>query len=87
MVVGNHQCNAANLNQSKPQFQLELSLAQFSPSLLNTFSDKWQLILRGKMLQSRECSGRVCSKLNGAVHGILIKNNNSCLKQCQLNFC
>ena len=37
MVVGNHQCNAANCNQSKPQFQLELSLAQFSPSLL-TFS-------------------------------------------------
>ena len=35
MVVGNHQCNAANLNQSKPQFQLELSLAQFSPSLFN----------------------------------------------------
>ena len=33
MVVGNYQCNAANLNQSKPQFQLELSLAQFSPSL------------------------------------------------------
>ena len=33
MVVGNHQCNAANRNQSKPQFQLELSLAQFSPSL------------------------------------------------------
>ena len=33
MVVGNHQCNAANLNQSKPQFLLELSLAQFSPSL------------------------------------------------------
>ena len=26
MVVGNHQCNAANHNQSKPQFQLELSL-------------------------------------------------------------
>ena len=34
MVVGNHQCNAASLNQSKAQFQLELSLAQFSPSLL-----------------------------------------------------
>ena len=34
MVVGNYQCNAANLNQSKAQFQLELSLAQFSPSLL-----------------------------------------------------
>ena len=33
MVVGNHPCNAANRNQSKPQFQLELSLAQFSPSL------------------------------------------------------
>ena len=33
MVVGNHQCNAANLNQNKPQFQVELSLAQFSPSL------------------------------------------------------
>ena len=33
MVVGNHQCNAATLNQSKSQFQLELSLAQFSPSL------------------------------------------------------
>ena len=39
MVVGNHQCNAANLNQHKAQFQLELSLAQFSPSLfiLQTF--------------------------------------------------
>ena len=37
MVVGNHQCNAANLNQSKPQFQLELSLAQFSPSLFDIF--------------------------------------------------
>ena len=34
MVVGNHQCNPANRNQSKPQFQFELSLAQFSPSLL-----------------------------------------------------
>ena len=33
MVVGNHQCNAANLNQGKPQFQLELSLAQVGPSL------------------------------------------------------
>ena len=34
MVVGNHQCiAAANLNQSKAQFQLELSLAQFRPSL------------------------------------------------------
>ena len=33
MVVGYHQCNAANLNQSKAQFQLELSLAQFSSSL------------------------------------------------------
>ena len=33
MVVGNQQCNAANPNQSKPQFQLELRLAQFSPSL------------------------------------------------------
>ena len=33
MVVGNHQCNAANLNLSESQFQLELSLAQFSPSL------------------------------------------------------
>ena len=33
MVVGNHQCKVANLNQSKAQFQLELSLAQFSPSL------------------------------------------------------
>ena len=31
MVVCNHQYNAANLNQSKSQ--LELSLAQFSPSL------------------------------------------------------
>ena len=30
MIVGNHQ---SILNQSKPQFQLELSLAQFSPSL------------------------------------------------------
>ena len=34
MVVGNHQCKVANLNQSKAQFQLELSLAEFSPSLL-----------------------------------------------------
>ena len=34
MVVGNHQCSAANLNQSKPWFQLELSLAQFSPNLI-----------------------------------------------------
>ena len=33
MLVGNHQCNAANLNQSEPQFQLELSLAPFSISL------------------------------------------------------
>ena len=33
MERGNHQCNAANLYQSKAQFQLELSLAQFSPSL------------------------------------------------------
>ena len=32
--VCNHPYNAATLNQSKPQFQLELSLAQFSPSLL-----------------------------------------------------
>ena len=37
MVVGNHQCNAANLNQSKPQFHLELSFAQFSPSLFSIF--------------------------------------------------
>ena len=35
MVVGNYQCNAANLNQSKAQFQLELSLAQLSPSLFS----------------------------------------------------
>ena len=33
MVVGNPQCKVANLNQSKAQFQLELNLAQFSPSL------------------------------------------------------
>ena len=39
MVVGNHQCNAANLNQSKPQFQLELSLAQFSTSLFHITFD------------------------------------------------
>ena len=32
-LVGNHQCNAETLNQSTAQFQLELSLAQFSPSL------------------------------------------------------
>ena len=38
MVVGNHQCNAANLNQSKAEFQLELSLAQFSPSLFSSYS-------------------------------------------------
>ena len=38
MVVGNQQCNAANLNQSKTQLQLGLSLAQFSPSLLLQFS-------------------------------------------------
>ena len=37
--ASNYQCNAANLNQSKPQFQLELSLAQFSPSLLLHFSE------------------------------------------------
>ena len=37
MVVGNYQCNAANLNQSEAQFQLELSLAQLSPSLLQHF--------------------------------------------------
>ena len=37
MVVDNHQCNAANLYQSKAQFQFKLSLAQFSPSL---FLDK-----------------------------------------------
>ena len=35
MVVGNHQFKIANLNQSKPQLQWELSLAQFSPSLLS----------------------------------------------------
>ena len=35
MVVGNHQCKVANLNPSKAQFQLELSLAQFSPSLFH----------------------------------------------------
>ena len=34
MAVANHQCNAANLNQSKAPFQLELSLAQFSPACL-----------------------------------------------------
>ena len=40
MVVGNHQCTAAaNLNQSKAQFQLELSLAQFRPSLFLQFLD------------------------------------------------
>ena len=39
MVVSNHQLNVANLNQSKSQFQLELSLAQFSPSLCNTLLD------------------------------------------------
>ena len=37
MAVGNYQCNAANLTQSKAQVQLELSLAQFSPSLLAYF--------------------------------------------------
>ena len=41
MVVGNHQCNAASLNQSKAQFQLELSLAQFSTS--NAFKDGYLL--------------------------------------------
>ena len=35
MAVGNYQCNAANINESKPHFQLELSLAQFSPSLFD----------------------------------------------------
>ena len=45
MVVGNHQCNAANLNHSEPQFQLELSLAQFSPSLFES-------IVTGDWLQS-----------------------------------
>ena len=38
MLVGNRQCNAANLNQNEAQFQLELSLAQFSPSLFPVFS-------------------------------------------------
>ena len=33
MVFYNHQYNAANFHWSKSQFQLELSLAQFSPSL------------------------------------------------------
>ena len=33
LVDGNHQCKVANLNPSKAQFKLELSLAQFSPSL------------------------------------------------------
>ena len=37
MVVGNHQCNGANLIESKSQLQLELSLAEFSPSLFNIF--------------------------------------------------
>ena len=32
-LIGNHQCNAANLNPCKAQFQLELILAQFSPRL------------------------------------------------------
>ena len=40
MVDGNHQCNAAILNQNKAQFQWELSLAQFSPSLLLLLSVK-----------------------------------------------
>ena len=42
MLVGNHQCNAANLNQNKAQFQLELNLvqlftfiAQLSPSFIH----------------------------------------------------
>ena len=34
MVVCNHQYNAAHLKYSKSRFQLKLSLAQFSPSLL-----------------------------------------------------
>ena len=36
MVVGNYQYKVVNLNQSKAQFQLELSLAQFSPCLFFT---------------------------------------------------
>ena len=47
MVVGNHQCNTANLNQSKPQFQLELSLAQFSPSLFHHCVYYWAKLSRG----------------------------------------
>ena len=38
MVVGNHQCNAANLIESKFQLQLELGFAQFSPSLFYIFA-------------------------------------------------
>ena len=50
MVVGNHQCNAANLNQIKAQFQLELSLAisKYHPNdiqvLLKTMSINCQNI-------------------------------------------
>ena len=48
MVVGNHQCNAANLNQNKPQLQLELSLAQFSPSLFLLILTLGQVLLVGE---------------------------------------
>ena len=51
MVVGNYQYNAANLKQSKAEFQLELSSAQFSPSLLKLLSQlKYKVLTRGLSL-------------------------------------
>ena len=50
MVVCNHQYNAANLNQSKSQFQLELSLAHFSPSLLFCLNDQWKHRIKWKII-------------------------------------
>ena len=51
MVVGNYQYNAANLKQSKPQFQMELSSSQFSPSLLRLLSQlKYKVLTRGLSL-------------------------------------
>ena len=74
MVVGNHQCNAANLNQNKPQFQLELSLAQFSPSLLfNVLNESFLKIYPLPCIETKRLEYQVKNKITRSIVYKLIR--------------
>ena len=87
MVVSNHHFNAAN--QSKAQFQLELSLAQFSPSLfffqcapLTQVSTQ----LRGSIQHIRRTGHQVVEEMvSTVIMGFRVVNNMEFYVFCEEN--